>query len=137
MGTAPELPRKTPKKAQPVRFGIVYVARRHDGAFLMERRPDHGLLGGMLGWPGSDWTEGTPQHSPPVDAQWQILDAEARHTFTHFHLRLEIRVASLPLEALPERGKFLDPAAFRPSDLPTVMRKVFDLVRGSFDTDMT
>lgn len=137
MGTAPELPRKTPKKPQPVRFGIVYVARRQDGAYLLERRPDRGLLGGMLGWPGSDWTEGTPQHSPPVDAQWQILDAEARHTFTHFHLRLEIRVASLLLEALPERGEFLDPAAFRPSDLPTVMRKVFDLVRGSFDTDMT
>jgi len=36
----------------------------------------------------------------------------------------------------PARGDFLPPAAFRPSDLPTVMRKVFDLARGAFDTDI-
>lgn len=135
-GTAADLPRKTPKKAQPLRFGIAYVARRQDGAFLLERRPDRGLLGGMLGWPGSDWAEVTPQVTPPVTADWQPLTAEARHTFTHFHLRLQIYVAAVSLDVQPETGQFLDPAAFRPSDLPTVMRKVFDLARPAFDTDM-
>lgn len=53
-GTAADLPKKTPKKKTPTRFGIVYVARRTDGAWLLETRPDKGLLGGMLGWPGSE-----------------------------------------------------------------------------------
>ena len=135
-GTAADLPRKTPKKAQPVRRGIAYVVRRADGAWLLERRPDRGLLGGMLGWPGSDWIEGAPPEAPPVAADWTVLDAEARHTFTHFHLLLEIRIAILPQEARAERGEFLEPAAFRPSDLPTVMRKVFDLARPAIDAVM-
>jgi A/G-specific adenine glycosylase len=135
-GTAADLPRKTPKKAQPVRRGIAYVVRRTDGAWLLERRPDRGLLGGMLGWPGSDWIEGAPPEAPPVAADWTVLDAEARHTFTHFHLLLEVRIATLPQGAQPERGEFLDAAAFRPSDLPTVMRKVFDLARPAFDAVM-
>ena len=44
-GTAPGLPKKTPKKAKPVRHGTVYLAQRHDGAWLLETRPDSGLLG--------------------------------------------------------------------------------------------
>lgn len=135
-GTAVDLPRKMPKKVQPIRLGIAYVVRRHDGAYLLERRPDRGLLGGMLGWPGSNWAEGAPQDEPPLKADWQTLDAEARHTFTHFHLRLQIRFAIVPNDTLPETGEFLDPAAFRPSDLPTVMRKVFDLVRPALDSDV-
>ncbi|WP_238368072.1 A/G-specific adenine glycosylase [Mesobacterium pallidum] len=131
-GTAAELPKKAPKKAKPIRLGIAYVARREDGAWLLERRPDSGLLGGMLGWPGSDWSEEPPAESPPLDADWRDLGAEARHTFTHFHLRLAIRVALVPAGTEPARGQFLPPSAFRPSDLPTVMRKVFDLAQGSF-----
>jgi A/G-specific adenine glycosylase len=135
-GTAADLPRKTPKKAQPVRRGIAYVARRTDGAWLLERRPDRGLLGGMLGWPGSDWAEAAPAATAPITADWTTLEAEARHTFTHFHLLLEIRIATVPQGVQPETGVFLDPAAFRPSDLPTVMRKVFDLARPAFDAVM-
>ena len=131
-GTAPELPKKTPKKAKPIRLGIAYVARRPDGAFLLETRPDKGLLGGMLGWPGSPWAEEVPPHAPPLQADWQLLPEEARHTFTHFHLRLRIMVAEVPADAAPQAGHFVPPSDFRPSDLPTVMRKAFDLARDSF-----
>ncbi|SEO85759.1 A/G-specific DNA-adenine glycosylase [Salinihabitans flavidus] len=131
-GTAASLPKKTPKKPKPTRFGTVYLARRVDGAFLLERRPDCGLLGGMLGWPGSDWTEGeAPDHSAPIRAEWKTLPAEARHTFTHFHLRLIVRHALVPMDRTPERGSFLMPEEFRPSDLPTLMRKAFDLWQGA------
>jgi len=131
-GTQAELPRKTPKKPKPTRYGIAYVARRTDGAWLLERRPDKGLLGGMLGWPGSDWGD-SPTPAPPLAADWQDLGAEARHTFTHFHLRLSVHVARVGHDTQPERGEFHDPAAFRPSDLPTVMRKVFDLARDTLN----
>ena len=133
LGVQAELPKKTPKKAKPTRLGIAYVARRADGAWLLERRPDRGLLGGMLGWPGSDWNE-APAPAPPADATWRRLPEEARHTFTHFHLRLAIEVAHLPDGTDPQRGTFLPPEAFRPAELPTVMRKVFDLAHGSVET---
>ena len=137
-GVQAELPYKTPKKPKPTRFGIAYVAQRADGAYLLETRPDKGLLGGMLGWPGSDWSETpTPEPVPPIKADWQDLNEEARHTFTHFHLRLAIRVAQVPKGAAPDRGEFLPKAAFRPSDLPTVMRKVFDLAQGGLAKDDT
>lgn len=129
-GTAPELPKKTPKKKTPTRFGIVYVVRRTDGAWLLETRPETGLLGGMLGWPGSEWSD-DPQPAPPLDADWQHLDTEARHTFTHFHLRLKILWAKVDDTAVPERGTFISPSDFAPASLPTAMRKVFDLVHAT------
>ncbi|TCL00694.1 A/G-specific DNA-adenine glycosylase [Shimia isoporae] len=127
-GTAADLPKKTPKKPKPVRHGVVYVAKRVDGAFLLERRPDSGLLGGMLGWPGSPWQEGEiPPHSRPIRAEWKTLSGEARHTFTHFHLRLTIKTALVPMDRSPDTGFFVEKTAFSPSDLPTAMRKAFDL----------
>lgn len=135
-GTAPDLPRKSPKSPKPVRHGIVYLGQRPDGAWLVERRPDKGLLGGMLGWPGSDWTgsdgtgsdgTGAPVNTPPCAADWQTIAGEVRHTFTHFHLRLAVLTARLPQDTLPATGFFLPQSEFRPSDLPTVMRKAYDL----------
>ena len=126
-GTAPELPKKLPKKAKPVRHGIVYLARRADGALLLERRPDSGLLGGMLGWPGTPWAETPAQDAPPFAANWVTLGGEVRHTFTHFHLILTVRTAPLPDGPPPEGLLVMDRHGFRPSDLPTVMRKAFDL----------
>ena len=123
-GRAAELPKKTPKTPKPVRRGVAYVARRADGAWLLERRPDKGLLGGMLGWPTTEWGA-DPAPAPPLDADWRDLGAEVRHTFTHFHLVLDVHVAVAV--GKPARGEFRAPEDFRPSDLPTVMRKVFDL----------
>lgn len=122
-GTMTELPKKTPKKPKPIRHGIAYVARRADGAWLLETRPPKGLLGGMLGWPGSDWSD-DPTPNPPFEGNWVTLNAEALHTFTHFHLRLRVMVAQAPDGLEGEWHGQVDG-----SDLPTVMRKVFDLVR--------
>jgi A/G-specific adenine glycosylase len=130
-GTAAQLPRKTPKAAKPVRHGTVYIARRSDGAVLLETRPDKGLLGGMLGWPGSDWVAatGARPENPPLDAQWQKLAGEVRHTFTHFHLMLDVMIADVGDEAQAKAGRFLPRTQFRLSDLPTVMRKAYDLAQ--------
>lgn len=129
-GSAPDLPRKTPKKAKPVRHGTVYLAQRSDGAWLLETRPDSGLLGGMRGWPGSDWVDASLPRpcAPPFDADWAKVNGEVRHTFTHFHLMLDVMVAQVT-DAAPSTGAFLPREDFRPSDLPTVMRKAFDLAQ--------
>jgi A/G-specific adenine glycosylase len=85
----------------------------------------------MLGWPGSDWVDAGlphPDSTPPVAGDWTAAAGEVRHTFTHFHLILRIMIAEVPLDAAPTRGAFKLRDAFRPSDLPTVMRKAFDLM---------
>ena len=128
-GTAPDLPKKTPKKPKPIRHGTVYLGRRSDGAWLLERRPNKGLLGGMLGWPGSDWIDVTtprPIGTPPTPADWKTEEGEVRHTFTHFHLLLTVMSATIESN---EQLLFLGHNDFRPSDLPTVMRKAFDLIQ--------
>lgn len=129
-GTAAELPKKMPKKTKPIRHGTVYLAQREDGAWLLETRPDKGLLGGMLGWPGSEWVDvniDRPLGTPPIAAKWLNINGEVRHTFTHFHLILRVKVALITAGTEPEIGTFIPQGQFRPSDLPTVMRKAFDL----------
>ncbi len=130
-GVQADLPARAPKKPKPVRHGIAYLGRREDGAWLVERRPERGLLSGMLGWPGGDWGE-MPQEVPPVNADWRDPGVEVRHTFTHFHLRLGLRIATLPQDIQPKTGEFV---TLRPSDLPTVMRKAHDLAKAALDAD--
>ena len=131
-GIAADLPRKLPKKQKPTRLGIAYVARRMDGAWLLETRPETGLLGGMLGWPGSEWSD-APVAAPPLEADWQDTGVEVRHTFTHFHLKLQVLTALTELE--PARGHFVAHDRFRPADLPTVMRKVYDAASDTLALD--
>ncbi|GIT92686.1 A/G-specific adenine glycosylase [Jannaschia pagri] len=119
-GVAETLPRKAPKKAKPVRRGYLYLAQRGDD-WLLEQRPDKGLLGGMLAFPTSDWGE-APTPAPPALADWRDA-GEVRHTFTHFHLILRVMQADAP--GPPSRGAF---APLDPKTLPTVFRKAHKLV---------
>ena len=123
-GIAAELPRKRPKPPKPIRHGIAYMAKRDDGAVLLETRPTKGLLGGMLGLPCSDWTEELPMETPPITAEW-ATSSTVRHTFTHFHLSLTVKTAHVSLDAAPIRGAFVPAQNFRASTLPTVMRKAY------------
>lgn len=125
-GIAADLPVKAPKAVKPTRRGTVFVARRGDGAWLLERRPEKGLLGGMLGFPGSPWAEAASQGVPPMQADWIASDMQVRHTFTHFHLILDVHLAKVD-DGDPAEGRFWSDAAFKRTDLPTVMRKVHDL----------
>lgn len=114
-GIAETLPRKAPKVPKPERRGYVYLAK--NGAdYLLETRPAKGLLGGMLAFPTSDWSD-TPLPAAPFDARWRDA-GEVRHTFTHFHLTLKVMATAQ--RGNPDRGAWsrLDPKA-----LPTVFAK--------------
>jgi A/G-specific adenine glycosylase len=113
------LPARAARAAKPVRRGIAYLLAAPDGRVLLERRPERGLLGGMLGLPGTLWAEGEPVAAPPAPADW-CEAGEVRHSFTHFHLRLRV------LAARSGAGG----AGFetvRPQDLPSVMQKALAL----------
>ena len=52
------LPRRAPKPERPTRRGIAFWITRPDGACLLRRRPEKGLLGGMIEVPSTEWMEG-------------------------------------------------------------------------------
>ena len=118
LGIAAELPRKLAKAEKPVRQGVAWVAVR-GAQVLVERRVERGLLGGMLGFPSDGWDGSTL--GAPFAADWQSLGA-VKHTFTHFHLVLQVLVADAA--ANPTRGEYMQ---LNPDDLPTLMRKAYDL----------
>ena len=120
-GLEAELPRRQAKPAKPTRIGAVYLARRHDGAILLETRPPRGLLAGMQALPSTDWTEAAPPDAPPLRALWQPTPMPVRHVFTHFNLILTVFVAQVDDDRSPERGSFVLRAD--PQELPSVMRK--------------
>jgi A/G-specific adenine glycosylase len=68
---------------------------RRDGAVLLRRRPEDGLLGGMMEIPSTRWREegwqmSEAERSAPISASWRPLPGVVRHTFTHFHLELQV-----------------------------------------------
>ena len=130
-GDAETLPRRRAKPERPTRHGIAFVARRHDGALLVRRRADKGLLGGMLEVPGGEWREGTaPETAAPFQAAWKTV-GEVEHTFTHFHLVLTVKAAEVGDRPPPADCFWLDAAAVAGEALPTVMRKVVEAVTGA------
>lgn len=124
-GVAGDLPLRRARAARPQRRGWAHVALSDEG-WVLERRPPRGLLGGMPGWPGGAWAE-VPDDAAPFAADWAELDAEVRHVFTHFELRLRIRVARI--ETPPAGYELVPRSAFDSASLPTVMKKVFALAR--------
>ena len=129
-GDPAALPTRALRRAKPVRRGTAWLARRADGALLLERRPPRGLLGGTLGLPGSDWAEAPDPATPPVAADWRRA-GEVRHTFTHFHLLLEVHAADVAPGAAAARGGF--EAGVAPEDLPTVFAKAVRLGLSALD----
>ena len=125
-GLAPSLPRKTPKKQVPTRQGRAFWIERADGAVLLRRRPEKGLLGGMMEVPSTEWAAEVAG-DPPLRAEWRALPGKVTHTFTHFHLELEVwRTVSIADGEVLEDGDYRWTAreGLSGEALPTVMRKV-------------
>ena len=133
-GIAGSLPRKAEKKKIPLRKGICFWVAREDGAVLLRRRPDKGLLGGMMEVPSTTWGPAPeePEREAPVKAAWQKLPGKVEHTFTHFHLELEVwRAESFTGSAPAGNGYRWTPRhALEGEALPSVMRKVVTHVLG-------
>jgi A/G-specific adenine glycosylase len=128
-GIAERLPAKAPKKERPTRYGAAFVAIRPDGAVLLRRRPPKGLLGGMLETPSTQWGGTRPSPADalaavPLAGDWRRLPGSVGHTFTHFHLELEVYRADCLSEATGAEGLWHAQNQLAEAALPTVMRKV-------------
>jgi A/G-specific adenine glycosylase len=122
-GAPDRYPIKPKKAAKPARLGHVYVMIGGGRTVLTERRPDKGLLGGMLGLPGSDWSDTLPKADFPAVADWTEI-GEVRHVFTHFSLTLKVWRA----EKL--NGGFATSIEKAADGMPSVFAKALKLALG-------
>ena len=88
-------------------------------------------FGGTLGFPGSAWDRGEEEAPPPAAGRWTFLKEPARHGFSHFSLTLRVGVARLSVTAKPLVGEWVAAEAFDPGNLPTAMRRVWEVAMGS------
>ncbi len=135
LGIETELPARAQKGEKPVRRGVAFVTLREDGHVLLRRRPDAGLLGGMLEVPSTDWTEGrvgedVALRTAPVRSEWWAVPGSVQHTFTHFRLEMTVYRALVPLDASidlwadPARCRWVHRRDLENEALPSVMHKL-------------
>ena len=130
-----QLPLRSVKAERPLRVGFAFVALREDGCVLLRRRPEAGLLGGMLEVPSTEWQDLLPPpkqalRAAPLKGDWWLVPGTVVHTFTHFRLELVVYRALVPADATltfwaePERCRWVPRRELGSSALPSVMRKV-------------
>jgi len=135
-GIAAELPRKDARRARPLRHGAHFLLRDPAGRLLLRRRPESGLLGGMLEIPGTPWRDSpwgaeALAHAPLPGIAWRALPGTARHGFTHFELAMSLHLAEAA--SLPGSPGFeIHGTAEAAAALPSAMRKLLALVPAGF-----
>jgi A/G-specific adenine glycosylase len=122
-------PRRMPKADKPVRKGAAFVAVRDDGAILLKKRPDSGLLANMAEVPTSNWTAradgATTPNAAPFPADWRHA-GEVAHVFTHFELDMTVYRATVGAMAAPPGSWWASAAKINDEALPTVMKKAIE-----------
>jgi A/G-specific adenine glycosylase len=92
-GIAAALPARAEKPERPLRHGVAFWLTRPDGAVLLRRRPEQGLLGGMIEIPSTPWRDrpwsfAEAIQAAPAAVAWLPLPGSVLHGFTHFRLEL-------------------------------------------------
>ena len=127
-GIQETLPRKWPKPVRPIKRGAAFVAVDKSGAVYLVKRPENGLLGGMLQPPLGVWGDAFPKSAAalkeaPFTGSWSKTLGVVNHGFTHFQLELAVYVARFSRRPNGE-GRWFAIDELETAALPTVMRKV-------------
>lgn len=129
-GIAERLPARAAKPERPLRHGVAFWLVRPDGAVLLRRRPERGLLGGMIELPSTPWRERPWRLDEAVAAAeplflaavaWAPLPGLVTHGFTHFRLDLAILAGR---SAGGEEGLWSPIARLGEHALPSLMKKL-------------
>ncbi len=134
-GTQEDYPKREKKKAKPTRYGTAFLIFDKKGRVYLEKRPEEGLLAGMMGVPTSEWIEkevswALAKKKQPLKAKWTVFSKNIHHVFTHFNLELRVvttQCSSSHTEKL--EGKWVRWQDCKQEALPSVMRKVLALAK--------
>jgi A/G-specific adenine glycosylase len=128
-GFAEDLPVAAGKPARPLRRGVVFWLTRADGAVLLRRRPESGLLGGMIEVPSTPWREAVWRDeealtAAPAPVVWTRLPGTVRHGFTHFPLELAVFAGATDAPPNLPWSIWARPGQFKDYAFPTLTKKV-------------
>ena len=128
---AERFPVKPAKKAKPGRRGRAFWIER-DGAVWLVRRAGRGMLGGMRALPDDGWSARDDGAAPPPLAGPWHGGGSVRHTFTHFHLDLQLMLYSGSDWARlgPQDGEWWPVERIGEAGLPTLFAKAATRARG-------
>ncbi|MGH7117228.1 MAG: A/G-specific adenine glycosylase, partial [Stellaceae bacterium] len=123
-GQPDALPVMAEKPDRPLHHGVAFWLTRADGSVLLRRRPEQGLLGGMIeipstAWRAARWSFPEAVAAAPSAAQWAALPGKVRHGFTHFRLELAVVAGQGEADGLWSPVDRLGDHA-----LPTLMKKL-------------
>ena len=125
-GDPARYPFKAAKAARPHKYGTVFWAER-DGAVLLVRRPDSGLLGGMRALPTGPWGDTPPGLAgAPGGDGWKLIEGTVSHGFTHFTLDLALAVGTAVSHV---EGEWWPVGDIESAGLPTVFAKAAMTIR--------
>ncbi|MEK7801361.1 MAG: A/G-specific adenine glycosylase [Pseudomonadota bacterium] len=138
-GRQADYPIKTKPKQIPTRTGRVYLIQTKDGLMALEKRDETRMLGGMLSFPTTHWDikDDTQSHKHPHHfRKLKTLHkvGAISHTFSHFHLKLEVWHGIIAGNDLQLFNK-LRQISFHPYEnlehigLPTVFRKSLNIFK--------
>jgi A/G-specific adenine glycosylase len=131
-GDPEAFPVKAAKKPRPRRQAIALLLVRDDGAVWLRRRPESGLLGGMLEVPSTTWQAADPDLALARNVlagvtKWQPTAGRVVHVFTHFQLEMKVWVAhARGVEPADNRGMWITFEKLGNSAIPSVTRKVIE-----------
>ncbi len=128
-GVQERLPVKAAERFRPLKRGVAFVALNSDDQVLLVRRPENGLLGGMLQPPLGPWTNEFPSAKEavlqaPFAASWTKRAGVVKHGFTHFELEIEVYTVAAPVLARADGSRWVHRDRLASAALPTVMRKI-------------
>lgn len=121
-------PVKVKKIPKPVRRTVVFWLTNKQGQVWVRRRPEGGLLPGMLEFPSTPWVEQAVREQDLTFAglkkqpDWVLLPEEIRHNFTHFNLYIKVVAAQVAEISGP--GDWKHTSQLPGLALPSVMRKI-------------
>jgi A/G-specific adenine glycosylase len=126
LGRAEAFPARKAKPLREERYGVAFWLLRSDGALFLRRRPEAGLLGGMIEipstpWRREPWSLDEAKKEAPERVAWSPIPGRVRHGFTHF--RLELAVLGGRTEE-PRAGLWSPLVELGGHALPTLMKKI-------------
>jgi A/G-specific adenine glycosylase len=135
-GLQESFPVKAAKKIRPIRYGAAFVVEREDGAILVRRRVNKGLLGGMVEVPTTDWSSNFQAslykaahalEAAPIETSWQNIGT-IQHVFTHFTLILDVYKGHIAHDIeMPENAYWIKSTELVNEAFPSLFKKVLGL----------
>lgn len=115
-GSPESFPGKEIKRPRPVKYAEAYFFINEHQEIALRRRPEKGILAGLIEVPSSEWKV----ENPP--ANWDSICV--RHIFTHVDLRTDVLLMNLDIHSLPAECFWVKLDALDQYPLPTLTHKI-------------